>query len=1074
MLNQLIDLSLRQRALVIALSVALLAFGVMVTPRLPLDVLPNVTKPTVTLLTEAPGLAPEETDTLVTMPLENALNGAPGLERLRSNSDVGLSLVFAEFGYGTDIYRARQLVQERLQTATGTLPRDIIPQMLPATSLLGEILLVGVRSRNFGQSNATVPMEIRTLADTTIQRRLLGVRGVANVLNMGGGVKQFLIQPDLAKLQAFGIRLEELQSAAANAVKNATGGYITGSKQELAIRAIGQTTSLDDIAGTLVKTVDNTAIRIRDVADVTTGVAAMRGDAAMNGTPGVILGIEKQPNANTLSVTRGVEQALTELRSSLPSDLELGVVFRQATFIERAVKNLVDAVRDGALMVVLVLVLFLLNIRTTVITLTAIPLSFALTALVFAWFDLSINSMTLGGLAVALGMVVDDAIVDVENVFRRLKENRLAAVPRPAIRVVADASKEVRQSIVYATLLVVLVFLPLFALDGVEGQLFAPVAVATIVSLLASFVVSLTVVPALCSLLLPNMKFHKETDGWCVRWLKRADEKLLLGPALRHPWATVAITIVLFAAAAGLWPLMGRQFLPAFNEGSFLVTMVAPPGTSLTRSQELGAIAEAELRQVADIAIFSRRTGRAEKAEHVMSVNVNEFDIELKPGTKDTEKVIAEVRERLGKIPGVFISPGQPIQHRIDHMLSGVQAQIALKIFGPDLATLRGEAEKLRALIASVPGLADVNVEQQALIPQLRIEPRRDTAEQFDSRVGGINERIGVLLGGETLGEVREGMVSRDLVLRLPESARQSPEAIAGMMIEDESGRPVELRDVAHVELASGPNVINRENAQRRIIISANSTRSDLVAVVDEIRRRIEDPQAGLPLPEGYYVTYDGQYRSQQEASRRMLWLAGLTFLLMTFLLHAHFKSAGLVAQVMLNIPLAFIGALFLTWIMVGTISIATLVGLITLAGIASRNTIMMISHYLHLLRHEGEQFDRKMILRGSLERLVPVTMTALTAALALVPLALSPNEPGKEILYPVAVAILGGLFSSTLLDCIVTPTVFFHFGRRSAERWLAQQMDEDSLPASVVPLKSTGSHVHELAAGQSIRQPGS
>ncbi len=1055
MLNQLIDFSLRQRALVLALSVALLAFGAMVVPRLPLDVLPNVTKPTVTLLTETPGLAPEETETLVTMPLENALNGAPGLERLRSNSDVGLSLVFAEFDYGTDIYRARQLVQERLQAVMGSMPEGVAPQMLPATSLLGEILLVGVRSTNFGKPSATAPMDIRTLADTTIQRRLLGVRGVANVLNMGGGVKQFLIQPDPEKLQTFGIRLEELRSAAANAVKNSTGGYITGAKKEFAVRAIGQTTSLDDIANTLVKTVDNTPIRIRDVAEVTTGVAAMRGDAALNGTPGVILGVEKQPNANTILVTRGVERALAELRSSLPPDLETGIVFRQANFIERAVQNLLHAVRDGALMVVVILVLFLLNLRTTLITLTAIPLSFALTALVFAWLNLSINSMTLGGLAVALGMVVDDAIVDVENVFRRLKENRLASPPRPALRIVADASKEVRQSIIYATLLVVLVFLPLFALDGVEGRLFAPVAVATIVSLLASFVVSLTVVPALCSLLLPQMKHHAETDGWCVRLLKRADEKLLLGPALRHPWATLAVTILLFASAAGLWPLMGRQFLPPFNEGSFLVTMVAPPGTSLKRSQELGAIAEAELRQVADIAIFSRRTGRAEKAEHVMSVNVNEFDIELKPGTKDTAKVIGEVRERLGKIPGVFISPGQPIQHRIDHMLSGVQAQIALKVFGPDLSTLRVEAEKLQALIASVPGLADVNVEQQALIPQLRIEPRRDAADRFDSRAGGINERIGTLIGGEIIGEVREGLVSRDLVLRLPESARQSPEAVAALMIEDESGRPVELSEVAHVELASGPNVINRENAQRRIIVSANSTRSDLVAVVDEIRRRLDDPQTGLKLPEGYYVTYEGQYQSQQEASRRMVWLSGLTFLLMTFLLYSYFKSAGLVAQVMLNIPLAFIGALFLTWLCVGTISIATLVGLITLAGIASRNTIMMISHYLHLMQHEGEQFDMKMIVRGSLERLVPVTMTALTAALALVPLALSPNEPGKEILYPVAIAILGGLISSTLLDCVVTPTVFYHFGRRSAEHWLAQQTEADAVPASVVKVPS-------------------
>ncbi|MDH3603691.1 MAG: efflux RND transporter permease subunit, partial [Candidatus Tectomicrobia bacterium] len=849
--------------------------------------------------------------------------------------------------------------------------------------------------------------------------------------------------PNLASLTAFQIRLEEIEEAVAGAVKNTSGGYMIGEQHELTIRNIGQTVKVEDIAATVIKTVDGAAILLSDVANVRFGTQIMRGDAAVNGTPGVILGIEKNPNANTLTVTEAVEKALVDLAPALPDDLVISTVFRQANFIERAVENLIEAVRDGAFMVVIVLVFFLMNMRTTLITLTAIPLSFALTAIVFSWLDMSINAMTLGGLAVALGMVVDDAIVDVENVYRRLKENRFAVSSQPVIRVVADASKEVRSSILYATLLVILVFLPLLALESVEGRLFAPIAVATIVSLAASFLVSLTVVPVLCFYLLPKMKHQDTQDGFLVRWLKWADEKFLLQPALDHPWLTLLFTAMLFGGAVGLWPLMGKQFLPPFNEGSFLFTMVAPPGTSLPRSREIGAIAEKELAKVERIEVFSRRTGRAEKAEHVMSVNVNEFDIELKPDTEHTQAVINEVRDRLSKIPGVLISPGQPIQHRIDHMLSGVQAQIALKIFGPDFQTLRDQAERLAELIRDVPELTDVNVEPQVMIPQIQVEPDRLRAQATDMRAGALNERLNTLLGGKKLGEIRDGILTRDIVLWLPENARDSAQKIRSLWVESESGVRLPLGEVAEVRVGEGPNVINREGTQRRIVVSANSSASDLTGVVDEIRRRIDDPALGLRLPQGYYLTYEGQYKNQQQASRRLAILSGMTFIGMIFLLYSYFQSVPLVAQVLLNIPLAVMGGIALTWHMIGTISVATLVGFITLAGIASRNTIMMISHYLHLMEEEGERFNRSMIVRGSLERLVPVTMTALAAGLALVPLALSANEPGKEILYPVAVAILGGLLSSTLLDMVVTPCVFYHFGRNAAQKWIASRCNQ-------------------------------
>ncbi len=1054
MLTRLIAFSLRNRLFVLALAALVLAYGGYTLLRLPIDVFPDLNRPTVTLMTEAPGLAPEEVETLVSIPLETALNGAPGVQRVRANCGVGLSIIYVEFDWGQDIYRARQLVQERIALAEAKLPAGTEVHMGPISSLMGEILLVGLSS----ETGATTPPELRALADWQLSPRLLAMPGISQVIVIGGGRRQIHINALPERMAALGVTFAELRAAAESAQGGSGGGFVVEGAREKLVRNLARTADPAQIGATVVKISDGRPILLREVAEVAPGIQPMRGQAGVSGLPGVILGVQKQPGADTTELTRHVEAALAELRPSLPADARLDVLFRQATFIGNAVANVKEAIRDGAIMVVIVLFLFLLNFRTTLITLTAIPLSFAVAALVFHWLGVSINTMTLGGLAVAVGLVVDDAIVDVENVFRRLRENTRSAAPRPVLRVIADASAEVRGSILYATLVIVLVFLPLFALGGIEGRLFAPIGVATIVAMLASFVVSLSVIPVLCSYLLPRMKrMSDERDGWLVRGLKRADERFLLGPALRHPWLVLGAALALIVVSLLLPSRMGRSFLPEFNEGTAVITVAMAPGTSLEESDRMGRIAEKLLLGIPEIELTGRRTGRAELDEHAEGVHRSEIDVDLAAGGRGRAAILRDIREKLGELPGVLVSVGQPISHRLDHMLSGVQAAIAVKIHGPDLAGLRDYAAQVEAVMRRVPGITDLQVEKQVLIPQVKIEVDRERAARHGLQPGELTARLEAGLNGHVVGQVLEGVRGIDLVVRFAAASRADAALLRDMLIDTPAGTRVPLGHIAEIRESLGPNAIVREDAMRRIVVAANVADRDLGSVVAELQAALP---AAVPMRTGYFVSYEGQFQSQQQAARLIGLLAVLTLAVIFVLLFAHFRSAVLVWQVLLNVPLAFVGALAATWLVVGEISIATLVGFIALAGIAVRNTIMMISHYLHLMAHEGEGFTREMIVRGSLERLVPVTMTALTAGLALIPLVLAADAPGKEILYPVAVAILGGLVSSTLLDMIVTPAVFYKFGRRAAEQSLADTR-LDPLDALTVSRPTITSPIH-------------
>jgi CzcA family heavy metal efflux pump len=943
-------------------------------------------------------------------------------------------LVFVEFAWGTDIYKARQLVQERLQTVS--LPPDTRSGMTPVSSLMGEILLVGLRSKD----HTIAPMDLRTFAEWTVARRLQSIPGVAEVLAIGGGVKQVHVEPDPLKMQAEGVSLEELESAVSLSAGNATSGYLQSGPREIMVRNLAMTADPQDIAAAIIKRVGDRLITIADVAKVKFGVATMRGDAAIafegdhQESPGVVLSIDKAPGFDTLKLTAAIEKALEDLRPGLPAGVEAGILFRQGDFIEHAVGNLKEAIRDGAIMVTLILFLFLLNLRTTFITLTAIPLSFAITLLTFKWFGTGVNSMTLGGIAVAIGMVVDDAIVDVENVFRRLRENASLPEPRPRLEVIAAASSEVRSSILYATILIVLVFIPLLGLAGLEGRLFRPIAIATIVSMLASFVVSLTVIPVLCSFLLKPKEGKPHREGPLVRGLKAFTKATFLRAAFAAPLAVIGLVVLFVVGAAMLYPSMGKEFLPTFNEGSATISFASAPGTSLKQSNQIGKKAVELLLQIPEIKTIGRRAGRAERDDHVMPVSVNEFDVEFHEGGRNREEVFAEIRDQLKGVPGTFVNVGQPIGHRLSHMLSGVSAKIAVKIHGPDLDVLRRLGTQVKEAGQGVPGLTDINLEAQVAIPQIRIEVNRARARLEGLAPGAINSQVSRLLGGSLLGDLREGEASVGLVMRLPESWRTWPETIGELLIQTPDGRHLPLSLVAEVHEVSGPNVINRENGQRRIVIGANTAERDLESLVKNWQQSVAEK---VKLPDGYTLRFEGEYLAREQASERILALFAMVAGVTAILLTGYFRSLSLALQVMLNLPLALAGALVFTWWKIDNISIATLVGLIAVGGVAARNGIMMISHYLHLMRHEGEVFGIALITRGTLERLVPVLMTALAAGIALIPLVLAPGEPGKEILHPVAVAIVGGLISSTLLDLVVTPAVFFLIGRKAAEKSL-------------------------------------
>ncbi len=1050
MLNKLIKWSLANRALVVGISILLLVLGVQTAQELPVEVLPDLTKPTVVILTEAPGLAPEEVETRVTQPIESALMGVGGLTRLRSNTDVALSLVFAEFSWGTDIYKARTLVQERMQGVREQLPEGVQPFMTPVASLMGEILLVGIRSTaKEGDPNYMHPRDVRALADWTIRRRLQSIPGIAEVLNMGGGVKQIEIQPDLWRMQAHGVSLEELEKAAAEAASTTTGGFIDNGPTEIMVRNLAMTVELSAIAGTVIKRVNDRPIAIGDVAKVAWGIEPMRGDASVGVSPeksstrGVILSVTKAPGFDTSRLTEQIKEALDGLKPTLPPGVETVLLFQQKDFIDHAIDNLKEAIRDGAIMVTVIIFIFLLNFRTTFITLMAMPLSFAITLLTFKWFGISVNSMTLGGLAVAIGMVVDDAIVDVENVYRRLRENAGLPHPHPKLHVIAQASGEVRNSILYATLLIILVFLPLLGLSGVEGKLFGPIAIATIISMIASFVVSLAAIPVLCSFLLnPKAGHHK--DGPLTRGMKWLLEHTLLRFGLSQPLLLLGAVATMVFAAFSLYPKMGKDFLPAFKEETALVSTTSAPGTSLAEMNAICDAVERQILSIPEVSKVGRRLGRAERGDHVVPVSTAEFDVDFRSEEgpdarkhRGRKEVLDDIRAKIKTVPGTFSVLTGPLADRIGHMLSGVSAPVAVKIFGPDLDKLRQIGTEVQAVAKSIPGFEDAKLDQQSSIPQLRIEPDRDRARAYGVAPGHLNEQISTLVGGKEIAELREGQRTVNLVTRLPLESRDTPDRIASLPIENGEGQHVPVSLVADVREAKGPNMINRENSQRRFAVAIKPTIRDVGAAVKVLQNKVTEK---VKLPEGYFISYEGEFVAQQEASQRIAILSGVVFIIIAFLLYGYFRTPFFAAQVLCDIPLALIGGLVFTFYKLNNISIATLVGFIAVAGVAARNSIMLISHYLHLMQHEGEAFSKAMVIRGTKERLVPVLMTALSAGIGLIPLVLAADQPGKEILHPVAVVIVGGLVTSTLLGLGVTPTVFYTFGRKAAAKAIERE----------------------------------
>ncbi len=1050
MLNRLISFSLHNRLFVVAFASLLLVYGTYTVINLPVDVLPDLNRPRVTIFLEANGMAPEEIETQVALPVETALNGAPGVEVVRSSSAIGIGMVFVEFDWNTDVYRARQLVAEKLQTVK--LPNGIVPVMGPISSVMGQIMLVGV------SADSTRAPELRTLSDFTIRRRLMSIKGVSQVIPIGGERLQYQVLISSAKLKQFNLTIDAIDNALQLSNQNTTGNFFDRYGSEVLIRNVGRAYTLEDLAGTVVANNEGVPVLLSQIAEVKYGAALKRGDASINAKPAVILTVEKQPGASTILLTNEIEKALIELEATLPPDVKLNPhIFQQKNFIVNSLNNVEEALRDGFILVIIILFLFLLNFRTTIITLTAIPLSLIISAIVFKWFDISINTLTLGGLAIAIGELVDDAIVDVENVFRRLKENQLTANPKPTLKVIYDASSEVRNSIVYATIIVVLVFIPLFYMQGIEGKIFAPLGIAYITSIVASLFVSLTVTPVLCGYLLKSVGTKREStkkswwtkafnsehaeDSSLVKWLKIQDTKILHW-GLTHSRPVITVAAIIIIASISIVPFFGTEFLPPFNEGSFTINLSAPPGTSLEESNKIGTMAEKLMMKVPEVEYVSRRTGRAELDEHVEPVSNSEIEVELKSDVnRSRDEILADIRSQLSILKGVNVNVGQPISHRLDHLLSGVRAQVAIKLFGQDLTDLRTNAANIKDIISKIPGVVDAQVERQVMVPQLLIKVNREALQRYGIQAGKVAQDLEVFYNGKVVGQILDGQKTFDILLRTTDAERSNIENIRNTMIDTPEGNLIPLQQIASIESTTAINSVWHENTQRRIVISCNVQGRDLGTTVKEIQETLAKEVA---LPEGYFLEFGGQFESQQSASKLILILSVFSIAGIFLVLYSHFKSSRMVLQIMLNVPLALIGSVIAVMLTGGVFSIATLVGFITLTGIASRNGIMMISHYIHLVEHEGEKFGKEMIIRGSLERLVPVLMTALTAALALVPLTLDPQASGKEILYPVATVILGGLVSSTLLDMIVTPVVFYRFGEKALETYFKNAKTEE------------------------------
>jgi HME family heavy-metal exporter len=1029
MFSAIVRASLANRLFVMVAALAVTAYGLLTLGRLPIDVFPDLNRPTVTLITEAEGLAPEEVELLVTFPIETAMNGMAGVTRVRSVSGVGLSIVYIEFDWSMEIYRARQQVAERLQLVREQLPRNVLAQMGPISSIMGEIMLIAM------SSEAVDAMTLRELADFTVRPQLLTVAGVSQVIPIGGEVRQYRVIPDPRLLAALDLDAAAIERAIEKFGSNTGGGFVDHNAREYLIRNIGRTTSLEHLQNLVVAHRDGQAITLDKVASVDFAARFKRGDAGLNGKPAVILAVQKQPNADTVTITREIEAMLPELQRVMPEGVRVtDVQFRQATFIETSIANVTKVLVEALIVVAVVLFLFLLNWQATLISILSIPLSMLTTVIVFQFMGLSINTMTLGGLAIAIGVVVDDAVVDVENIYRRLGLHRAAAGHdrRSVEEVVASASIEVRSGILYATAIIVLVFIPLFALSSIEGRLFTPLGVAFIISILASLIVSMTVTPVLAYWLLPRMKSLADQEGLLVRVLKRMQRRGLEWCFERTTFV-VGVPIVAVAVAIYGGALLPRSFLPAFNEGTAVVSIILQPGISLAESDRIGRLAETIVAEVPEVRSVGRRTGRAELDEHAEGVHNSELDIDLLPSERDRESVLAEIRSRLSALPASVLV-GQPIAHRLDHMLSGVRAQIALKIYGDDYDTLRGLAAQLEERFASIPGITDLQVEKQVYIPQIQVQIDYEKAKRYGLNPSAVIETLQNLSNGRVVSQIVDQSKRFDVVLRLNDDDRRT-RGLGELLIDSPSGR-IPLRSVAQVVETEGPNQILRENGRRRIAVLANTDGSDLSRIIEAARTEI----VNVALSQGYFTRLEGQFQAQEEASRLLLALSAVSLLLIFIVLYTRYRSAVLALIIMGNVPLALIGSVAALWIAGQTLSVASAIGFITLTGIATRNGILKISHYINLVLFEGERFGRALVMRGTLERLRPVLMTALAAGIALIPLMIGADEPGKEILHPVAVTIFGGLITATLLDAFLTPILFLLLGRKPLERLISAE----------------------------------
>ncbi len=1021
----LIKSALRNRALVLVSALLLTAYGVWVAKNLPVDVFPDLSAPTVTIVTEAHGMAPTDLEQQVTFPIETALNGSGGVRRIRSATAVGVSLVWVEFEWGTDIRVARQIVTEKLDLVAANLPDNVEPPILaPISSIMGDVMFLGLTSDRHS------PMELRDLAEQMLRRRLLAVPGVSQVTPIGGAHKQYQVIARPEAMRSLGVTLDEILAVLGAGNRNLSAGVISQGGSEWLVSAEGRYRTTEDIAATVIKSRNGVPILIGNVADAVIGAAPKRGEANVNGRRAVVLGVQKQPQANTLELTRRLDDVLEELRSTLPEGMELDSrIFRQSDFIETAVANVVEALRDGGILVVIVVLLFLGNFRATVITLTAIPLSLVASLFALQWLDATINTMTLGGMAIAIGALVDDAIIDVENVFRRLRENHHLPEPERASvwKVVLDASIEIRRSITFATLIIVLVFLPVFFLSGVEGRLLAPLGLAYVVSLMASLIVAMTVTPVLCYFLLPSSPaVVREKEAWIAVASKSLYRRLLPG-ILRHPWLTTGATLALLVVSLYQITLFGGAFLPPFNEGSLTIGAVTLPGTSLEESDKLAARIDRILLDQPEVVAYARRTGRAEQDEHVMGVESSEIEARLELKSRTKEEFLEALRNELATIPGMNVEIGQPISHRIDHMLSGTRAAVAVKLFGPDLYGLRELGEKVRAAMEDVAGVKDLALEQQRDIPTLRIRYRREAMARHGLSVDEVARHINAAVQGEKAGEILEGRNAFDLVVRLKRADSWRLENLEEVLVATPDGTRIPLGDVAIIERFSGPNRVSREHVQRKIVVSCNVAGRDVMSVVNDCRERIRPIVDGHP---GYRVEFGGQFESAVEATRVITLLGVGVIIGIGFLLHMAFGSARDAALIMVNLPLALIGGVAGVWFSGGVLSVASLIGFITVFGIAARNGIMLVSHIRHLQEEEGVTDFYEAVFRGAMERLAPILMTALATSLALIPLALGGGQPGKEIETPMAIVILFGLITSMILNMVIVPALYLRLGR--------------------------------------------